>query len=151
MGKEKLLVSSCLLGELVKYNGHHNLLDKQKLKELEKSYDLYPFCPEVEGGLSIPRIPCEIVSTDPLKVINKEGIDQTKEFLNGAEKALEFCNQEGIKKALLKENSPSCGSNTIYNGSFDGIKIDGQGVTTTLLREAGIKVLSEEELERFIY
>ena len=148
MKKEKLLISSCLLGELVKYNGHHNLLDEEPLKELEKRYTLYPFCPEVKGGLLTPRTPCEIISTDPLKVINSNKEDKTKEFLEGAKNALELCKKEKITKALLKANSPSCGNRYIYDGTFSGNKIKGSGVTTKLLKDTRIEVFSEEEIEK---
>jgi len=151
MEKEKLLISSCLLGEFVKYNGHHNLLALFNIDKLKEKYILYPFCPEVEGGLPIPRIPCEIVSFTPLKVINKVGEEKTKEFLEGGNRALELCKKEGITKAILKANSPSCGSRYIYDGTFSGKKVFGVGVTTKLLKEIQIEIISEEELEKFIY
>ena len=151
MEKEKLLISSCLLGELVKYNGHHNLLDESILEKLKSRYTLYPICPETEGGLSTPRIPCEIISINPLQVVNKDNQDQTREFVLGANKALELCKKVGISKAVLKANSPSCGNKTIYDGTFSGKKIVGQGVTALLLNKNSIEVFSEEELERLIY
>ena len=151
MEKEKLLISSCFLGEFVKYDGYHNLLEDSTLEKLKKRYTLYPICPEVEGGLLTPRIPCELTSINPLQVINKENQDKTKEFLLGATKALELCKKEGISKALLKANSPSCGNKTIYDGTFSGNKIQGKGVSVQLLIDNNIEVCSEEELERLIY
>jgi len=151
MGKEKLLISSCLLGEFVKYNGHHNLLDSLILQKLNEKYTLYPFCPETEGGLSTPRIPCEIISIEPIKVINQEGKDTTLEFIKGANLALKLCIKEEIKKALLKVNSPSCGNYTIYDGTFTGKKIKGSGVTTLTLNKNGIEVFNEKQLDKVIY
>lgn len=80
MGKEKLLISSCLLGNNVKYNGGNNILNDEILKKLGSKYELVPYCPEVEGGLPTPRVPCEITSRSPIKVINKNKEDKTKEF-----------------------------------------------------------------------
>jgi len=145
--KEKLLISSCLLGELVKYNGGHNLIDESYIERLKENYELYPFCPEVQGGMSTPRVPCEIISTDPIKVINKDSYDQTKFFIDGARKTLELCLKYEIKKALLKSNSPSCGSEYIYDGTFSGDKIKGEGITTKILRESDILVVDEVNID----
>ncbi len=151
MGKEKLLLSSCLLGELVKYNGSHNGLDERTIERLQSIYDIYPICPEVIGGLPTPRIPCEIVSHNPIKVLNKIDEDKTKEFLAGANKALKLCKKENIKLALLKANSPSCGNRTVYDGTFLGVKIKGQGVAAKLLFENGIEVFNEGEIKKLIF
>lgn len=150
MKKEKLLVSSCLLGELVKYNGGHNLIDEDLLIRLEQKYELYPICPEVEGGMEIPRVPCEIVSTEPIQVANKNYEDKTQFFLAGANKALDLCKKENIKKALFKANSPSCSSETIYDGTFSGITIFGFGVTTNLLKKCGITIFDETRIDELI-
>jgi len=99
-------------------------------------------CPEVDGGLTVPRHPCEIQNN---KVINCLGEDKTSEFRNGAEITLQLCKKYNIKKAILKEKSPSCGSSYIYDGTFTGTLIPGQGITAKLLRENGIKVISDEE------
>ena len=145
MIKEKLLISSCLLGFNVKYNGKNNCLDSKTLQKLKDKYEFFSFCPEVEGGLPTPRTPCEICSTTPLKVINKDGIDKTANFTKGAELTLELCKKENITKALLKANSPSCSSKYIYDGNFNGSKIKGDGVSTKLLRNNNIAVISEED------
>lgn len=142
MSREKLLISACFMGENVKYNGKNNLIDLTKLKE---TYHLVPFCPEVEGGLPTPRSPSEIVSSQPLKVVNKEGRDVTNEFLKGAKKTINLVKSEGIKKALLKANSPSCSSAFIYDGNFSGVLIRGDGVTTVLLREIGVELFDETD------
>ncbi len=150
MDKKKLLISSCLLGELVKYNGGHNLIDTNLIEQLKQKYELYPFCPEVEGGMSIPRIACEIISTDPIQVIDKEYNDNTQYFLDGANKALDLCKKQNIKIAILKANSPSCSSETIYDGTFSGITVFGVGVTTNLLRKCGVRVIDETRIDELI-
>ena len=84
MKKPKLLISSCLLGHNVKYDGTNNILKKNELRLLEAKYELFSFCPECAGGLPTPRVACELISQDPLKIINKLGEDKTKNFINGA-------------------------------------------------------------------
>lgn len=145
--KEKLLISACLMGENVKYNGKNNLIDLTQLKE---RYELVPFCPEVAGGLPTPRLPSEIVHRNPLQLLNIEGEDVTDAFLEGAEETKRVVKTEGIKKALLKANSPSCSSAFVYDGRFKGALIRGEGVTTTILREMGIEVFDEKSMERLL-
>lgn len=135
----KILVSACLLGENCKYNGGNNLCNFNL-----QNYEVYTFCPEVIGGLSIPRVPCEIINN---KVISKEGVDCTQQFEKGAKLCLDFCIKNNIKKAVLKEKSPSCGVNTIYDGTFSGNLINGMGVTSKLLKENGIEVINEANFE----
>lgn len=142
---EKILISACLVGDKVKYDGRSNYNEKVKL--LLEKYELVPFCPEVEGGLTTPRKPSEIVK-DRVKM--EGGKDVTKNFQNGAELALNICLYLGIKIAILKENSPSCGVNKIYDGSFSHKLIDGQGVTAELLKRKGIKVISENEIDTLL-
>ena len=137
---EKILISACLLGEKTRYDGGSNLVEG--LADFTKFYDVVPFCPEVEGGLSTPRIPSEICRS---AVINKERTDVTRYFEHGAHKALNICSFLGIRLAILKDGSPSCGVHEIHNGKFDGRKIPGMGVTAAKLQEKGIKVLNEEE------
>ena len=138
--KEKILISACLLGENVKYDGKNNKID---ISSLEDKYELIPFCPEVEGGLPIPRSPSEIVSNSPLKLINKEGKDVTKEFVLGAKKCVELVKKEGIKKAVLKAKSPSCGVGKVYDGTFSGKLVDGDGVTVRELKKIGVEVIKK--------
>ena len=138
--KEKILISACLLGENVKYDGKNNKID---ISSLEDKYELIPFCPEVEGGLPIPRSPSEIVSNSPLKLINKEGKDVTKEFVLGAKKCVELVKKEGIKKAVLKAKSPSCGVGKVYDGSFSKKLVDGDGVTVRELKKIGVEVIKK--------
>lgn len=138
----KILISACLIGDKVRYDGKGNY--HPLVKELLKYYELVPFCPEVEGGLKIPRKKSERRKNE---VKNEELTDVTDKFTLGAEKALNICQYLNIKMAILKEDSPSCGVHRIYNGLFQNRKIPGQGWTTELLTKHGIKVISEEEIE----
>ena len=142
---EKILISACLVGDKVKYDGHSNYNDKIKL--LLEKYELVPFCPEVEGGLPTPRKPSERVKD---RVKREDGKDVTKNYLAGADLALNICLYLGIKIAILKENSPSCGVHKIYDGSFSHKLIDGMGTTTELLRKKGITVISENEIDTLL-
>jgi len=148
--KLKLLISSCLLGEKVKYNGKDNKLSINTLDKLSNIYEIISFCPEVQGGLPTPRIPCEVISLNPLRVINKNKEDKTKEFVLGANKTLDLCKQENISIALLKANSPSCSSKYIYDGTFTSKKIESVGVTTSLLLKNTIKVFDETQINELL-
>ena len=139
---EKILISACLVGDKCKYDGHTNYTPL--IKDLLEKYELVPFCPEVEGGLPTPRKPSERKGD---KVINNVGKDVTRNFELGAEKALNICKYLNIKIAILKENSPSCGVNQIYDGNFNKKLIKGEGVTTELLRKNGITVYTENQIE----
>ncbi|MGL6106722.1 DUF523 domain-containing protein [Romboutsia sp.] len=146
-----ILVSACLLGINCKYNGEHNKSDK--VIEYLKDKEYIIVCPEQLGGLSTPRRPSEITSVDGYEVINgnsnvisNEGIDVTENFKKGAKESLKIANLYQCTEAILKESSPSCGSNYIYDGTFSGNKIPGVGVTTALLRLNNIKVISEKEI-----
>lgn len=140
----KVLISSCLLGKNVKYSGGNNL--SKNLLELLKNYnvELIEVCPEVLGGLPVPREPAEIVAEE---IINKKGISVSKEFKKGAEATLKIAILNNVDFAILKERSPSCGSSYIYDGSFSGKVIGGQGFTTRKLNEENIIIFSEENLE----
>lgn len=142
---EKILISACLVGDKVKYNGTDNY--NEKIQQLLEKYELVPFCPEVEGGLSVPRKPSERVR-DRVKMV--DGRDVTRQFELGAEKALNICQYLGIKIAILKERSPSCGSYEIHDGSFSNKLIKGEGVTTELLKRKGITVLNEDEIDTLL-
>ena len=153
----KILVSSCLLGEDVKYDGGNNSVALNpkvsfSLKELFMDIlcenEIYSFCPEVSGGLPIPRVPAEIVKRDkPFIVQNQNAEDVTINFLLGAKKALDLCMEEGIKVALLKANSPSCGNIKTYDGTFSNTLIESDGLSAKLLKENGVMVFNEEELK----
>lgn len=151
MKEIKVLISSCLLGRNVKYSGGNNL--SPKLIELLKKYDikLVEVCPEVFGGLSTPRESAEIIKD---KVMNKIGKDVSFEFEEGAKKTLNLAIKNKVDFAILKERSPSCGTNYIYDGTFTKKLISGKGLSAKILVENDIVVFSEEELEKienFIY
>ena len=143
---EKILISACLVGDKVKYNGQSNY--NPVVKKLLEKYELIPFCPEVEGGLKTPRDPSEIKDG---KVFSNKGRDVTKQFEDGAEKAFNICLYLGIKYAILKDNSPSCGSTRIYDGTFRGRLINGEGITTKYLRSKGITIITESQIEEFFF
>lgn len=145
--KEKLLISACLLGVECKYDGGSNKLSPEKLNELCERYELVPVCPEAYGGLTTPRTPSERRDGG---VFSKDGRDVTRQFEKGAAAALRLAKLLGIRKALLKENSPSCGSGTIYDGSFSGKLICGDGVTAELLKKHGIEIFGEGSLDERI-
>lgn len=143
MKKEKLLISACLMGENCRYDGKNNRL--LFLEKLQEFYELIPVCPEVEGGLSIPRLPCERVCG---RVVNQDNEDVTTAFIKGAQHAVSLVQTHNIKKALFQERSPSCGVHWIYDGSFTQTLIKGQGVATEHLRSIGVFVYSNEEMDQ---
>ncbi|WP_045596069.1 DUF523 domain-containing protein [Vibrio vulnificus] len=149
----KVLVSSCLLGCKVRYDGNDLKPESLEFQAFVEENEVISFCPEVAGGLPIPRVPAEICGGDGCSVIEgsskikgKDGSDVTSEFLKGANLALDICQKESISTAILTDGSPSCGSSQIYNGKFEGTKIVGSGVTTALLRQNGISVFSQHEV-----
>lgn len=144
---ENLLISACLMGFECKYSGGSNTLDGDKLAALRTRYRLVPVCPESAGGLPTPRAPSERRDG---KVINKLGQDVTEEYRKGAETALYLARRYGCACALLKERSPSCGSGEIYDGSFTGTLVPGDGVAAEKLKLAGISVYGESKTEELI-
>lgn len=135
--KEKILVSACLIGVNCKYNGENNF--QEEIIEFLKDYEIIPVCPEILGGLPTPRTPSEIIK-DRIKTQNN--VDVTNEYKKGAEETLKIAKLLGIKKALLKAKSPSCGNGKIYDGTFTKTLIDGDGITTKLLKENDIEVIT---------
>lgn len=151
---KKILISACLLGERVRYDGASKKREEECLRRWQKEGRLVLHCPEVSGGLAVPRAPAEIVGgsgeevwAGEAKVETKEGRDLTAAYQAGAMAALELVRREGIEIAILKARSPSCGSKQIYDGSHQGVLREGEGVTVTLLRREGVAVYSEEDLE----
>ena len=142
--KIKVLISACLLGDNVKYSGGNNLTPELVMLLEKYNVDIVKVCPECFAGLPIPRLPSEIKEG---KVYSKDGRDITEEFLDGAEKTYEVAERKQADFVILKERSPSCGSTHIYDGSFSGNIIPGQGITAKRLTEEKIKVFSEENLE----
>lgn len=141
--KEKALISACLLGIDCKYNGGNNRLPEEKLGRLRESHELIPVCPECCGGLTTPRTPSERLGD---RVVSKSGEDVTAQFCEGARAALRIAGFYGAKLAILKANSPSCGSGTVYDGTFTGTLVPGDGVTAEMLKAHGIKVIDENAL-----
>ena len=139
----KILVSACLLGKNCKYNGGNNL--NQGVLEFIEGHEVIGVCPEQLGGLSTPRLPAEIVDG---VVTNKEGVSVDAEFHKGAQTALAAALENKVDLAILQSRSPSCGVKEIYDGSFSGKKIKGQGVLAKLLSAHGIKVLDAEDVTK---
>ena len=148
----KVLVSACLLGQPVRYDGrasgHPDLL-----QQWQAEGRVVPLCPEVAGGLPTPRAAAEIPGGQGVQVldgqalvITTEGEDVSSQFLSGAYQALELVQKHGIRIAVLKANSPSCGNLLTYDGTFSGVKVSGEGVTAALLKRHGVQVFSELEL-----
>lgn len=140
-----LLISACLLGNKVRYDGQSK--KDERIKKLEGIFLLIPICPETDGGLPTPRLPCEIIGRN---VINSNGEDKTDFYNKGALLALKTALKHQAEYALLKENSPSCGTNFIHDGLFDNKLIKGSGKTAELLKKNGIKVFSENQIDELI-
>lgn len=141
--REKALISACLLGAECKYSGGSNALPEDTLAALREKYELIPVCPECYGGLTTPRAPSERRGD---KVVSKTGADVTAQFQRGAQTALHLAEIFGARLAIFKENSPSCGSGTIYDGTFTGTLTQGDGVTAELLKKHRITVIGENAL-----
>ena len=143
--KPKVMVSACLMGDNCKYNGGNNL--NQELIERLNDYDIIKICPEVFGGLSTPRVPAERIND---LVINKDNIDVTLNYKNGAKIALEIAQKHQIDTAILKAKSPSCGFGQIYDGTFTSTLINGNGVTTDLFLKNNIQVYTENNYQEIL-
>ena len=141
----KVIVSACLAGDYCKYNGGNNL--NQKMMDFLQSHEIIKVCPEVLGGLPIPRPSAEIVAG---QVMNTEGKNITKEFTFGAQKAFEIVKKENPNLIILQSRSPSCGIKQIYDGTFSGKKITGHGLFAALCIEAGYKVLDIEDIDTYL-
>ena len=138
---KNILVSACLLGKPCRYDGKSKPCER--VIALSNTYNLIPICPEVMGGLPTPRTPSEICGE---RVLMKDGRNVTENYNSGARKALEIARKNACTVAILKEKSPSCGSGLIHNGLFDGGLVEGDGITTQLLKQNGICVLGESEI-----
>ncbi|MDY4849342.1 MAG: DUF523 domain-containing protein [Bacilli bacterium] len=142
---EKILISACLIGDNVKYDGKNNY--QPKIEQLLEKYELIPFCLEVEGGLKTPRTPAERKGD---KVIDQKGKDVTRNYLQGLDLAINIVNYLNIKIAILKDKSPACGVHQIYDGTFSHKTINKSGVLAEALIAKGIKVLSEDEIDTLL-
>jgi len=145
------IISACLCGVNCKYSGQNNL--NERCLKLFREGKAVLVCPEQLGGLQTPRNPVELMNTASEvadgegKALSNKGEDVTKQFLNGAYETLKIAKELGATKAILKEGSPSCGSNFVYDGTFNGNKIKGKGITAYILESQGITVFSDEDLE----
>ena len=140
-----ILVSACLLGESCRFDGQSKA--NERVIKLSEKHTLIPVCPEVMGGLTTPRTPCEIIDG---RVISKDGEDRTENYKRGAEIALEIALKNNCKIAVFKANSPSCSHNKIYDGSFSKTLIDGSGIAAAFLSKNGIRVIDENEIEELL-
>lgn len=143
--KDTILISACLLGLRCRYDGQSKPIPQ--IDALAERYHLIPVCPEQLGGLPTPRTPAERAGN---RVMTRDGRDVTDAYRNGAEQVLRLADQFGCRIAILKERSPSCGSGTIYDGTFSGSFRAGDGVTAELLRENGIRVYGESEIKALL-
>ncbi len=153
-GKVKILVSRCLLGEPVRYDGRAKELRHELLARWRREGRLVAVCPEMLGGLPVPRPAAEIAGGSGSEVLDgmaevrtQAGGDETRAFVRGAQAALAEAKRQGCRLALLKERSPSCGVREIHDGSFSGQRRAGEGVTAALLRREGIAVFGEGQIE----
>ena len=144
-GMPRALISACLLGIACRYDGGSQRLDG--LDRLTAKLDLIPVCPEQLGGLPTPRTPAERRGA---RVVNRGGEDVTAAFEKGAECACSLCGRFACRRALLKTRSPSCGVGAIYDGTFSGRLVPGDGVTAAALRAQGVALLGEDEIEKLI-
>jgi uncharacterized protein YbbK (DUF523 family) len=147
---QKILVSACLLGQPVRYDGGHKLRDDKLLRQWMAEGRVVPICPELAGGLVVPRLPAEISNASGLQVLSggarvmeSGGRDVSAAFVSGAQQALRLVRMHGIRLAVLKEGSPSCGTGATYDGSFSGKMVAQSGVTAALLRQAGVLVFNQ--------
>ena len=152
--QSRILISACLLGDPVRYNGTNLLIDHPLMKQWQQQGRLIPICPEVAGGMPVLRAPAEIQSgsgklvlTNKTRVIDDNQQDVTEAFILGAEKALELAKKHHCQYAILTERSPSCGTQLIYDGSFSNTRISGMGVTAALLKKYGIQVFNQYNFE----
>ena len=137
----KIMVSACLLGENCKYNGGNNL--SEKVINFIKDHEVIPVCPEVMGGLPIPRLSSEIVNG---VVTASDGRSVDEEFRKGAQIGLVMAKEKEVDLVILQSRSPSCGVNQVYDGTFSGNKIEGRGIFAQLLTENGYKIIDVEDL-----
>ncbi len=145
----KIAVSACLLGAACRYDGRAK--KDAAVAALAGAHELVPVCPEVLGGLPVPRVRCELVAGErSVRVVDEDGIDRTDAFVAGAVRALEIAKKEGCELAVLKAKSPSCGAGRIYDGTFTGTLMPGFGVAARAFRKAGIRVLNEDALANIL-
>lgn len=143
-----ILVSHCFLGEPCRYDGASRL-DRQIIELHRAGHNLVPVCPELLGGLDVPRSPAEIQPDG--RVVTQDGEDVTAAYRAGAERAVEIAKEKGCTAAILKARSPSCGSGEVYDGTFTHTITSGWGIAARLLDEAGLEVTDEDHLQAWLY
>jgi uncharacterized protein YbbK (DUF523 family) len=151
---QKILISSCLLGESVRYNGKDARVESGIIDSWIAEGRVVSVCPEMSSGLGVPRRPAEIIGTGGFAVLDGFGVvlddrgnEITQQFVSGAQEALRLAKSFGVKVAVLKDGSPSCGRTYIHNGRFNDVKKRGEvGVTAALLQRQGIAVFSERQI-----
>jgi len=141
----RILVSACLLGEPLRYDGGDNRIDHPLLRQWREEGRLVPLCPETAGGLPTPRSPAEIIGS---RVITRQGEDVTDAFVKGAEATLDCCRRQDIRIALLAARSPSCGNEQIHDGSFRNRLVPGAGMTARVLQSSGIRVFNPDQIQQ---
>jgi len=143
--KELILVSACLLGVECRYDGQ--VKSNKSVAQLNERFVVIPVCPERLGGLLTPRVPAERIGPC---VVDAKGVDVTEFFVLGAQRVLELVNRMGVKKAVMRSKSPSCGFGKIFDGTFSGTLVDGHGLTVEALLENGVEVYSEADVARLL-
>ena len=144
----KYIVSACLAGEKCRYDGNSNT--DIRIKTMVENGSAIPVCPEMLGGLPVPRVKCELrvnTSSNSAEIIGEDGNNYTGAFTRGAILSLEIAEKNKITQAILKSGSPSCGCGFIYDGTFSGKLIEGNGITADLFIKTGIKVFTEKNFE----
>ncbi len=144
------IVSACLAGINCRYDGKNN--ENKLVRRLVEEGKAMPVCPEVLGGLTIPRVCCEIIEDKEggKRVVSKNGEDFTSEFLDGAQKTLQIAKVVGAETAVLQLRSPSCGYGYVYDGTFSGNYKKGNGLTAELLRKNNIAIYTEEDIDKIV-
>lgn len=143
--KQTILISACLMGMHCRYNGTGAMLEEAA--QLMEKYHLIPVCPEIYGGMMTPRNPAERCAE---KVVTAQGEEVTDAYLRGAEEILRLSELYACKIAILKERSPSCGYGTIYDGTFSGTLVPGNGITAELLAKKGVRILGESKVKELL-
>lgn len=151
----KILVSACLMGEKVRFDGAHKRIDHPQFQKWQSENRLVLVCPEVIGGLSVPRPPAEIVGEGAgrgvldgkAKVFTKQGEDVSEAFVRGAQRSLELAIEHQVGLAILKARSPSCGNIEVYDGTHSGTRISGSGTAAAALQAKGIRVFNEAQID----
>jgi uncharacterized protein YbbK (DUF523 family) len=155
MQRSRIFVSACLLGHAVRYDGRSKPVSHRLIDRWREEGRLVTLCPEMAAGMPVPRPPAEIEAGATAgsllegagRVMDNTGADVTREFLAGADMALDLARKNHCRYALLTDGSPSCGTRTVHSGRFDGAKMSGEGVVARRLKDAGIVVFPENELE----